>query len=140
MAHSTKLSDALHILVFIHEQQDADLSSVAIAFSLKANPASVRQMMSRLRKAGIIESVVGHAKPTLTKSPNEITMFEVYKAVEGNKPLLHLDTHTNPECGIGVKVQLAIGDFYQEIQEGVNQQMASITLADVINAYKKRVD
>lgn len=51
MAYSTKLSDALHVLVFIHEQQGADLTSDAIAKSLAGNASSVRQMMGKLRRA-----------------------------------------------------------------------------------------
>ena len=46
MAYSTKLSDALHLLVFVATEPDSDLSSTAIAKSLAANPSSVRQLMA----------------------------------------------------------------------------------------------
>ena len=49
MKYSTRLSDAVHLLLFIHLEPDADLSSAAIAASIHTNPACVRQMMSRLR-------------------------------------------------------------------------------------------
>lgn len=59
-------------------------------------------------------------------------MYDIYRAVEGGKPLLYLDTDTNPACGIGVNIQLSIADFYDEIQEMVNEKMKSITLEDIM--------
>ena len=50
-------------------------------------------------------------------------MLDIYRAVEGDKPLLHLDIHTNPECGVGVNIQLATGDFYREVQEAAEKKM-----------------
>ena len=62
---------------------------------------------------------------------------DVYKrqAVEGDKPLLHLDTDTNPDCGIVINIQFAIGDFYHEIQNMIDEKMKSITLQDIIDRY-----
>lgn len=139
MAYSTRLSDALHVLVFIEEQQGADLSSEAIAKSLAANPSSVRQMMGKLKRAGLIESVTGHAMPHLARTPEAITMLDVYRAVEGDKPLLHLDTHTNPACGVGVNVQLVIGELFADVQQEAEAAMSSITLAWIIARYRRRI-
>ncbi|HJA01670.1 Rrf2 family transcriptional regulator [Candidatus Collinsella stercoripullorum] len=139
MAYSTKLSDALHLLVFVHEQQGSDLTSDAIATSLAGNASTVRQMMGRLRRAGLLSSVTGHARPELARPAANITMLDVYRAVEGDKPLLHLDTHTNPACGVGVNVQLVIGECFDDIQQAAESTMASITLEDIIVRYRQRI-
>ena len=62
-------------------------------------------------------SVAGHARPSLSKPADQITLLDIYKAVEGDKPLLHLDTHTNPDCGVGINIQLSLKGFYNEIQK-----------------------
>ena len=67
-------------------------------------------------------------------------MLDVYRAIEGNKPLLHWDIDTNPECGVGIYVQLSIADFYQEIQKAAEQKMQTITLQDIIDRYGKKLD
>ena len=139
MAHSTKLSDALHMLVFIATNPKNDLTSDAIATSLASNSSSVRQMMGKLKRAGLISSVTGHAKPQLTREPRDITMLDVYRAVEGDKPLLHLDTHTNPACGLGVNVQLVIGERFEEVQQAAEQAMCRVTLEQIIEQYEKRI-
>ena len=139
MKYSTKLSDAVHVLVLIALNPLGDLTSTTIAESIQTNPGFVRQLMMAMRKAGIISSVTGHARPSLTREPKEITMLDIYRAVEGEKPLLHLDTHTNPECGVGMNIQYALRDFYDEVQTAAEHKMKKISLADIIDAYKSRI-
>ena len=83
-------------------------------------------------------SVAGHARPSLFKPADQITLLDIYKAVEGNKPLLHLDTHTNPDCGVGINIQLSLQEFYNEIQKTAEEKMNMITLQDIINTYYQR--
>ena len=107
MKYSSKLSDAVHLLAFIDiQRQEADilpadiplaLTSKAIAFSLHTNPSFVRQIMMKLKNAGLLISEQGTANPYLGKSAVDITLLDIYKAVEGDKPLLHLDKNINPE-------------------------------------------
>ena len=94
--------------------------------------------MMKLRTANLMSSIAGHAQPTLTKPASQISLLDIYKAVEGDKPLLHLDTHINPECGVGVKIQLALGEYYQDIQETTEKRMQQITLQDIITSYNAK--
>ena len=123
MKYPTKLSDAVHILAFIALHPEANLTSEKIAESIQTNAGYVRQLMSALRKGGLLNSVKGHPRPALAKEPCQITLLDAYRAVEGDKPLLHQDIHTNPACGVGIYVQQSIGDFYGEVQEAAEKKM-----------------
>ncbi len=140
MRYSTKVSDAVHILAYIHLNPIHSLTSDSIAESIQTNPGCVRQLMSKLRRADLLVSVTGHPKPALAKAPEEITLLDVYRAVEQDKPLLHLDTHTNPECGVGVNIQLALQEYYDEIQQAAEQRMAEITLRDILDSFRAKAD
>lgn len=140
MKYSTRVSDAAHILVFIHLNPKQDLSSGTIAYSIKTNPSYVRQLMSAMKKAGLLNGTRGQAAPSLAKEPAAITLLDIYQAVEGDKPLLHLDTHTNPECGVGVNIQLALSDYYAEVQKSAENRMAEITLENIIKTYHAYVE
>ena len=139
MKYSTRLSDAVHILVFIHQSSSSTVSSSEIAVSIQTNPSYVRQIMAQLKAAGLISSSGGQVTPELGKVPEKTSLLEIYKAVEKEKPLLHLDTHTNPECGVGVNIQLALADYYRQIQNDVENSMRNITLQDIINSYLERI-
>ncbi len=139
MKYSTKVSDAVHILAFIVLNPRGSLSSDSIAESLHTNPGCVRQLMSALRRAGLLLSVKGHPKPSLSKVPSAITLLDVYKAVEGEKPLLHLDTHTNPECGVGIHIQLSLRDYFDQVQRTAEEEMEKITLQEILERYQEKL-
>ena len=140
MKYSTKLSDTIHLLVFLYLADGDRMTSARIAESVKTNTAYIRQLMSALKKGGLIASDRGQANPTLIREADQITMLDIYRAVEGEKPLLHLDIHTNPECGVGVNIQLSIGDFYREVQDAAEKKMQEITLKDIIERYYEKVE
>ena len=74
MKYPTRLSDAVHILAFIALYPDCDLTSNKLAESIQTNPAYVRQLMSALRKGGLLVSVKGHPRPALAREPEKITL------------------------------------------------------------------
>ena len=111
MKYPTRLSDAVHVLVFLALHPGAALTSERIAESVQTNPAYIRQLMSALRKAGLLASVKGHPRPTLA----------------------------NPECGVGVNIQLTLRDYYDEIQKVAEDRMRTITLQNMIDTYRKKV-
>ena len=139
MKYPTRLSDAVHILAFIALYPDCDLTSNKLAESVQTNPAYVRQLMSTLRKGGLLVSVKGHPRPALAREPEKITLLDAYRAVEGNKPLLHQDIHTNPDCGVGVNIQLALRDCYDLVQARAEEAMRSITLQEILDHYTEKI-
>ena len=139
MKYPTRLSDAVHILAFIALYPDSDLTSNKLAESVQTNPAYVRQLMSALRKGGLLVSVKGHPRPALAREPEKITLLDAYRAVEGNKPLLHQDIHTNPDCGVGVNIQLALRDCYDLVQARAEETMRSITLQEILERYTEKL-
>lgn len=56
MKYSTKLSDTIHILIFIALGDDEQLSSTKIAESIKTNPAYVRQLMATLKMQALLST------------------------------------------------------------------------------------
>ena len=139
MKYSTRLSDAAHLLLFIYLNPKDDLSSAAIAESIQTNPAYIRQLMSALKKAGLLNGTRGMATPTLNHSPAEISLLDIYRAVEGDKALLHQDTHTNPDCGVGVNIQLVLRDCFDQVQRAAEAEMHSITLQNILDHYHERL-
>lgn len=138
MKYSTRLSDALHILVFV-ALYDGSVSSAQIAESVHTHPSFVRQIVSRLKTAGIVTGTRGKPCTALARPREDISMLDVCRAVEGGNSILHLDIHTNPECGVGVNIQYVIGEYYEDVQRAACDEMSKISLADIIARYEERV-
>lgn len=138
MKYSYKLSDAIHLLSYLDIYKDGELSSKAIANSIESNPSIIRQLMSDLRKAGIIETQKGKAAPTLKKDPKDISLYDIYQAINMDHTLLHIDPKTNPKCIVGGNIQQSLNHFYDEIEDFAYTRMKQITLADVIGDILER--
>ncbi|KRM20992.1 transcriptional regulator family protein [Latilactobacillus graminis DSM 20719] len=115
-----------------------NLSSQRIAKSINTNPSFIRQIMSQLKAADLLTSVKGHAEPKLAKAPDQISLCDIYKAVDDTR-LLNIDTQIDPSCGPGQNIQLSLATYYDQIQETAEQQMQSIKLADIIQQYQQRL-
>lgn len=138
MKYSYKLSDAIHLLSYLKIYQSGNLSSRAIAASIDSNPSVVRQLMSDLRKANLIDTRKGSATPTLAKSPKEISLLDIYQAINIDHSLLHIDPITNPHCIVGGNIQNTLNKFYNEIELAAFTKMSQITLQDIISDILKR--
>ncbi|EFI84061.1 Rrf2 family transcriptional regulator [Listeria grayi] len=133
MKYSHKLSDGIHILAYMCICKDSDLSSKAIAASIESNPSLVRRMMAQLVKAGLIESRPGAVAPVLTKPAEEISLLEIYQAIEQDHRILHVDKNTNPRCIVGGNIQHTLNGIYDQLQANVEQEMREVTLQTVVD-------
>lgn len=137
MKFSYKLSDAIHILAYLEIFKDGDRSSRQIAASIEANPSVVRGLMSNLRTAGLIVTRQGAAGASLTKSPAEINLYDVYQAIDMQR-LLHIDPKTNPNCPVGANIQTVLDQVYTAAEQAAFAKLKDTSLADVIAAIKAR--
>jgi DNA-binding IscR family transcriptional regulator len=137
MKFSHKLSDAVHLLVYIEIFPDDDLSSRAIARSIVTNPSMVRSLMMDLRKAGLLKTKQGSAEPELAKKPEEISLYDIFAAVGMDHHLLHVDEDTEQKCLVGGNIQGPLAKVYAEVEEAAFAKMREISLREIVDQIKE---
>ena len=137
MKFSHKLSDAVHLLVYIEIFPDDDLSSRAIARSIVTNPSMVRSLMMDLRKAGLLKTKQGSAEPELAKKPEEISLSDIFAAVGMDHHLLHVDEDTEQKCPVGGNIQGPLAKAYAEVEEAAFAKMREISLREIVDQIKE---
>lgn len=133
MKYSIRYSDAIHILAYIEICKDTNLSSETIAKSVETNAANVRKIMSMLRNSDLIKTQNGKAAPRLARPAEKISLLDIYRSIEGEVNILQVDKKTAPACIVGGNIQQVLNDKYTQLQEKVEAEMATISLADVIH-------
>jgi len=133
MKYSHKLSDAVHILAYVDIYADGDLSSAAIASSVESNPSLIRRLMSMLAQAGLLETQPGKVAPKLGRPAGDISLLDIYQALDEDGPLLHIDEKTNPACIVGGNIQDTLNQAYQQVQTAAETQMQAISLQSIID-------
>lgn len=133
MRYSQKLSDAVHVLSYVVIYADGDLSSKAIANSIESNPSVVRRIMAKLTKSGLLETSPGLVAPKLGRPANNISLLDIYQAIEDDQRLLHVDEKTNPACVVGGNIQDTLNSVYDRIQKEAEDSMAQVSLQSIID-------
>ena len=117
------------------------MTSSFLAGSVGANPVIVRNVMGNLKESGIIDISQGKSGITLAKQLDEITFFDVYKAVDciNDEGLFHFHENPNMECPVGRNIHKALDDELFNIQSAMENQMKSITIADVVKRTRREI-
>ena len=75
---------------------------------------------------------VGGAK--LTRSPKDITLLDVFRAVEEDEDLFHFQENPNPDCPVGRNIHRVLGTRLERIKQHMMEDLAGITLEELLHA------
>ena len=132
MARATRFSVAVHALALIELVGDGRLTSESIAGSVGTNASFVRRVLSMLGHAGLVKSSAGVAGARLARPAKEITLLDVYRAVDMEDEH-RLAVHGEPSrrCMVGRHIQGALDTVIGPAEEAFEAQLDRRTLADV---------
>lgn len=131
-----KFSQALHMLVYISETTGT-ATSPALAESVGTNPSHIRKISGLLKDAGIVESRQGRSGFTLGRPKTQITLAEVYTAVNRDKHLLHIHEDPNPECPIGQHISDVLQPTFDDLERRLLTALGTRTLDDLIKSLRQ---
>lgn len=143
MQISMKCSVAVHCLIFIYEAKGrARVTSTLLAQSTGCNPVVIRNILSALKKAGMISVARGPGGAELLKEPSEITLYMIYDAMEpeGLSSLIGIHSCEDRKCPVAKNIRFVLQDPYQKIEDSIRQTMEGITLESMIEEFHKRVN
>ena len=130
--YSTKYAVIIHILSLIALKKGESITSDYIAGSVNTNPALVRRLMSDLKKAGLIQTQTKIGVTGLLKSPEEISLLEIFKAVENRQDLFAIHSDTNATCPVGANIGCVLEHINGQIQSEFEKVLVSLHLSDIL--------
>ena len=119
------------------------VNSEFLAGSIGVNPVIVRTVISYLREAGIVQTQRGSSGAELTKRLDEITLYDVYKAVgsvDEEEGLFHFHEQPNPDCPVGRNIHKVLDRHLVDAQRAMEESLRSTTLADIIEDTKQAIN
>lgn len=128
---NSRFAVAVHLLTLVQADPDAEQSSAYLAGSIGVNPVVVRQISQQLRQAGLIRTRKGKAGLQLTRPAAQVTLLDVYRAVQPDTRLIGLHEHPNPACPVGANIQATLDTVTAQAQQSFETQLAAQTVADV---------
>lgn len=136
MQISSRFTIAVHILICIETfKEDYKITSDFLASSVNVNPVVIRRLLQQLKKAGIINVKRGSGGAYIEKPLDEITLLDVYNAVEciDNGNLFHFHENPNSRCPVGRNIHSVLDRRLDSIQQAMEREMSSVTLQDIVD-------
>ncbi|HEX3032179.1 MAG TPA: Rrf2 family transcriptional regulator [Bacillota bacterium] len=132
---STRFPVAVHLLLLVRLLgQEHKVTSDFIAKSVGTNPVVIRNIMSQLREAGLIEILAGTGGIKLLREPGEITLLQVYNAVDpvDNSRLFRIHGNPLPQCTVGGNISRLLSGHFSAAQQALEKSLDSVSLQKLI--------
>ncbi|MEZ3504376.1 MAG: Rrf2 family transcriptional regulator [Lachnospiraceae bacterium] len=143
MQISSRFTIAVHVLICIETfKNDHKVTSDFLASSVNVNPVVIRRLLQQLKKAGIVKVVRGSGGTDVEKPLNEITLLDIYNAVEcvEEGKLFHFHENPNPLCPVGKNIHAILDIRLEKIQKAMEKELESVTIQDVMKDTKKLIE
>lgn len=143
MQINMKCSIAVHCLIFIHKAKGvAKVTSNLLAESTGCNPVIIRNIISSLKKAGLITVTRGTGGAELCADPSQITLYEIYSTFKPDSVSTIIGIHNcqGRKCPLAQNIHQVLQSPYNKIEDSIKQTMKTITLQSMIDEFDKLVD
>ncbi len=142
MQISSRFTIALHILTALETfQGQYRLTSRFLSGSIQANPVIIRNILLQLKAAGFVQIPRGRGSITLLKSPNEISLLDVYKSIEPleQDKLFSFHKNPNPQCPVGRNIHNILDWRLLSVQQAMENKLESMKLSDILTDLQKLI-
>lgn len=139
MQISSRLTVAVHMLLCVEVfKNQRKVTSDFLASSVNVNPVVIRRILQQLKKAGIVSVARGSGGADVARPLEEITLLDLYNAVEcvNGGGLFHFHENPNQLCPVGRNIHAVLDGRLEEVQAAMEREMSSVTMRDILNDTK----
>ena len=137
-ATSVQFTVATHIMAALGFFRGKEIPSATLAGSVNADPSFVRKSLSKLSKAGLIVTTRGKdGASTLTRSPKEITLLDIYRASAAPPTFAIHKYPVEKRCPISRNIKGCMSSVLKKAQNSFEKTLDRITLADVVGEIRR---
>ena len=132
MVANSRFAVSVHVLAYLAFKQGQPVSSAELASSVNTNPVIIRRLLILLQRAHLVGAQKGaHGGFFLTSSAENITLREVYRAVEP-APDFGMSTFApSTRCPVGRKIGAVLEKAFSKAQAQMEAELAVVSIADI---------
>lgn len=138
---SNKSSIAIHCLIFINEYGNTQkVTSELLSLSTGCNPVTIRNIISRLNKAGMIEVKFGTGGARIAVPLSDISLYRICSTVDPDALDKMIGIHGTPSpfCPVGKNIKPVLKNTYDTVKQDMIESMKKITLDQMVDAFHER--
>ncbi|GJD49772.1 Putative HTH-type transcriptional regulator YwnA [Methylobacterium crusticola] len=133
MAANSLLASAVQALCVIAWRGSAGANSDLLATSLNTNPVVVRRLLKLLERQGLVRLRSGrHGGVELLLAPADITLEDVYRAVEPDGAMFAMRERQNPRCPVQKAMTDLLPPLFSAADDAVAEVLRRTSLATLV--------
>lgn len=133
MATNTQFSIAVHLMIALGFDKGQQATSGHLATSINTSPSFVRRILAKLSKANLVSTTTGKSGSCLlAKNPEEISLLEIYKAVDAPLTFAIHDYPVQNACRVSCNIEAVMQKVLTRAQNSFEGSLGETTLAEVI--------
>ncbi len=141
MQFSGRVMIASHILLYLAEYEiEEKVTSNVLADTTGVNPVNIRKLLAKLKTAGLVDIKAGIGGAYLSKSIEDITLADIYDAVEDKEELFPMHEHPNINCPVGASISCVMERRTRDLERGLHDMMATMKLSDMYYDMKRKIE
>ena len=143
MQITSKFTAAVHILTCIEVfGGEMRVTSDFLSGSTGVNAVIVRNVLGQLREAGIVETRQGSGGAHIAKPTGEITLYDIYRAIECTDDTGLFRFHENPtaKCPVGRNIHKVMDSRLEAAQAALENELKLTTLAEIVSDTQKIIE
>jgi Rrf2 family protein len=110
-----------------------DKTSAELAASVNTSPSFIRRVLAKLSKANLVSTTMGKTGScALAKEPGNITLLDIYKAVDAPKAFAIHDYPDQTACAVSCSIKSVMDKVLDKTQISMEKSLNEISLADVL--------
>ncbi len=135
MQFSSRLNLASHILLYLAEYQDSQkVTSEVLSATTGVNAVNVRKTLCLLKAANLIETRAGVGGTYLTRKPADITLADIFDAVEDkDERLFPMHGNPNQNCPVGRSIYGVMDSRIKVLENSMHTEMEHMTLQQMLD-------
>lgn len=138
MAVNTQFAIAVHLMAGLANNCGQDVKSGYLAMSVNTSPSFVRRILSKLSKAGLVETATGKAGSCwLARDAKNISLLDIYVAVDAPQAFAIHNYAEQKQCAVSCHIKMALEKALAKTQEAMEASLAEISLAHILSDLKK---
>ncbi len=136
MSYSLAFTQAIALTLRIGARtilmNDEYVSAKELSRTLSIPRPTIVSIVTRLVNAGIVVTKEGmNGGIRLNKAPGEITLYDIFKAVESNKPMFRRDVTVNINQENVDRVNLKVGAVFDRAEEAMKNELKKVLISEL---------
>ncbi len=132
IGRNTHFTIGLHVLAAL-AVHDEPVPSAALADSVGTNAAFLRQLIGKLRAAGLVETRLGKGGGAiLARDADQITLLDVYRATQEDPGLCQHACDPQSQCYIARGMTAVLDDLSSDLDQALADKLSQTTVAQVV--------